>query len=612
VAKYKEIKYGTAFPNSNLTDFPKLISIVADTDIAAELASGGGIELYAADGTTPVPFGLYPQTNLASGTILMRVLTDVLTAASTGDTMLRLRYGAALTTVEDKSAVVANGYVLFMTLEEDPSGASPPMLDWKTNTKIGIALHSMSSGDLVSGPVGNQLHFLGSGESINIPSLAGLSGVANATIEGWMEKDSNGVHCAFGYGGGVNSRFNILWFSDGHVYCQVENGGIAFPDYALSGHARHHFALSFDGSLTNPVKATAYLNGAFTALAGGVAATTLASNQDFLIGASPGNGFSTGKIDEVKASNVTRSPEWIDYVYKDEATNTDTFSLGWERNETGIDVIQALPVATTSSGLPLESAAFPLAVTTGNTIIVVIGVYPNTEPTVTDNSGGGNIYVKDKEFILSDVTRRAYLFRATNVVGGSNFKITVSLPVYSTFSALEVANLRTIPQDGTGSGNGSTGSTTPTTGSFNTSNARDLLISFAAINDAGTTTFTSTPAGWTEFATAAVGIGLNAQFKIVSSPQTGLNPAWIISPSNIWTSIGFAYEGSIMATPRTQLHPGIFSGQRYDSFTRRPRRPSTGARTQLHPAVFSGKRYGSFAGKPEFVYVSTGNFWLYF
>ena len=149
--QYKEIRYATdGIPPANLTDFSLPLWITTDADIAAELGSGGGIKVTSADGLTDLPFGLYPSTNLAAGTVHGRFLGSPLTAASIGDVIARLYYDAGESTVEDKAGVVANDYVVFMPLEEDPSGSAPQIYDWVSESNLGTTNGGMSSGQLAA------------------------------------------------------------------------------------------------------------------------------------------------------------------------------------------------------------------------------------------------------------------------------------------------------------------------------------------------------------------------------------------------------------------------------------------------------------------------------
>lgn len=328
---YKEIEYGTVFPASNLSNFDKLIRITADADIAAALSGGGGIELYLADGVTAVPFGLYPETDLASGTILMRVLTDLLTAASTGDPFLRLRYGASLTTVEDKSGVVTpSGYVLYMTLEENPGGSSPQMLDWVSNSNIGTT-HGMSSGDSVAAEVGDGLScstskyvsttYAGTPTDftaeINFKTLA-TPLFTNRLID---KTYNNGFWLGAGtlpgdFGGGV--------LESGAPY-GIYVSGLTLGDW--------HQLVSRRSGTTH----TIYADGGAATTSNTVSGSAISGDPLALADASGGSGgfgFSC-VLDEIRVCHMARTNDWLAYAYADMFTNSDTFSLGPQHTEGG-------------------------------------------------------------------------------------------------------------------------------------------------------------------------------------------------------------------------------------------------------------------------------------
>lgn len=331
MAKYKEIKYGTAFPASNLTDFPKLFEISGDTDIAAELAGGGGIELYLADGTTAVPFGLYPSTSLASGNILMRVKMSPLTAATTGDVMLRLRYGSGLTTVEDKSGTVSNNYVLFMPLEEDPSGSAPQMFDWVSGTKVGTSNGSMTSGELITGQVGKALSLSGSGQYIDVPDTVSLRPL-HFHVSTWVKSALNGNYQ--GIIGKLDYNTDGGWGIEKYVSdnfrFQVQGNAVT-SDSAFTDTNWHKVEISYDGSTCRM-----YVDGVLQSQT--ISFSLTQNTLDVVIGRYYSNNnvfYWDGKIDEVVYTSAGRAVDWVSYAYADETTNSDTFSLGAEQTEGG-------------------------------------------------------------------------------------------------------------------------------------------------------------------------------------------------------------------------------------------------------------------------------------
>lgn len=364
MAKYKDILYGTVFPDGNLTGFPKLFKITTDADIAAELSGGGGIELYGPDGTTPVPFGLYPSTDLPNGTILMRVKLDPLTAAMTGDVMARLRYGSGLTTTEDKAGTVSNSYVLFTPMEEDPSGSSPQMFDWVSESFIGTSVGTMTSGDLVAGQVGNNLDFDGTDDAISFGDYSAFDEPAGGTVEIIVKNDvstpvvdtQTGL-ASVGYPGSNRSHYP---YTDGNLYLGLlQNAERPISGYSDSGFdktARHAFAITATSGANNYIL---YRNGSV------VTTATAATNIYFgtpTVGRSDVTYFHDGQQDEFRLSDVVRSPDWLGYTYEDDFNNADTFSLDTEVTEGGggfATTAASLPSGLNSIGVGLTKAMYP-------------------------------------------------------------------------------------------------------------------------------------------------------------------------------------------------------------------------------------------------------------
>lgn len=331
-AKRKEIRYGTVFPGSNLTNFPLLVSVAVDADVAAELAGGGGIAITGADGTTLCAFGLYPTNNLATGKLLLRFKTDLLTAASTGDVIGYLYYDALQTTVEDKPNTVSDSYLVFMPLGEDPSAASPQILNWVTNTKIGTASAGMTDTDVVPAIVGNGLDFDGD-DRVDV-AASPIQGAF--TMEVWVRTVNSEGSALITSLNGADSGQRFLGFSGGSMvpFGQLvddsANTVILTAEISAASGVFCHIAWSaspgpsgtaslyFDGVLkdSDPVPST--LN-------------TQADTHYTIADRSDEGSFAfTGTLNEVHISSVVRSAVRIVYGYNNSRDNSDTVTLGPE------------------------------------------------------------------------------------------------------------------------------------------------------------------------------------------------------------------------------------------------------------------------------------------
>ena len=129
-----------------------------------------------------------------------------------------------------------------------------------------------------------------------------LAGATLATLSFWGHRSATNRRVTCGF---QNSpfRFNIIWFSDGKAYHQVEDGTGNFPNYALTGTGWHHFLMTFDGSLPQSDRMKVYLDGQNKTLSGTIqppAALASAANlESFKIGIdNDTTRFTTGLIDD--------------------------------------------------------------------------------------------------------------------------------------------------------------------------------------------------------------------------------------------------------------------------------------------------------------------------
>lgn len=334
--KRKAIEYGTIFPDSNLTDFPLLITIAADSNIASELSGGGGIAVTAADGDTEIPFGLYPSSDPSSGDITLRLLTDLLTAASTGDVIGYIYYDALQTTTEDKAGTVANGYAVFMPLEEDPSTSAPQMFDWVTETNKGTSSGSMTSGDLVAAVVANGIDFDGVNDEIDV-AVAPVQGAFSWEL--WTKPaDSGGGFLLSALDGGNNGQ-RIFTINSGTMTARgqlVDDGGNVTNLTTSNSTTAGVFSYVVWTAAPSGTAAL-YLNGVLEDTDTVVSTLNTQADTKHTIAnrSDAGSGEFPGIIDELRISSVVRSADWIEYAYNNDLTPEDTTQLGDEETDDG-------------------------------------------------------------------------------------------------------------------------------------------------------------------------------------------------------------------------------------------------------------------------------------
>ncbi len=180
-----------------------------------------------------------------------------------------------------------------------------------------------SGASWTGGPNGWCMSFSGTASNqVNCGSpLAGQT-LANLTIAAWMYRSSTGNFVSFGWGDNSASRNDVLWFSDGNVYWQLEkvSVGTSFPNCALSGTGWHHFVSAFDGSKTGLARQTVYIDGALRTLTAGGNGPPSAYvvSGSFRVGYEQSNTRSSnGKADGVAVWNRTLSQEEVSSLYAD-------------------------------------------------------------------------------------------------------------------------------------------------------------------------------------------------------------------------------------------------------------------------------------------------------
>lgn len=338
---YKEIRYATdGIPGENLTDFPKRFAIVGDSDIAAELTSGGGVKVTNADGTVDLPIEILSAgTNLASGDVEFWTKLTLLTAANVGDVMCRLYYSSGESTTQDPSAVWSNNYAMVLHLEQDPSGSAPQMYDSVSETNVGTSAGSMTSGDLVAGQVGKGLDFDGNNDYLALPTPSVFHPI---TVEAIVNASTlTRSHVVWSQGENTNSWTGqyISVGSDGSVVAvsPVSNDFSAIassPTSAVSAGQFYHLAGVWGSTSDRKVFVNGSLEGSNTTSANPTPIQVQYVGRTFST-ADPFGSALLGIVDELRISSVARSEDWLSYSYIDDFDNADTFTLGDEKGATG-------------------------------------------------------------------------------------------------------------------------------------------------------------------------------------------------------------------------------------------------------------------------------------
>ncbi|MDJ0851268.1 MAG: DUF2341 domain-containing protein, partial [Myxococcota bacterium] len=316
----KAVTIDASLADADLTDFPVLVSLSADADLAAlAQADGDDILFTTADGTKLAHE--IENFDAATGALTVWVKTDV---SSLNDTTLFLYYGnAAASDQQDAANVWDSHFMGVWHLGDTPTGAPGDVRDSTIHANHGTTEGAMDAADSVVARVGRGLDFDETNDLIRVQDSATLDSVADeATFEVWVWFDdaSDGNHQI------IMTSSNRFSATDGYEWASQGSGDHFFYPDAMTPDGNfnlgpnpftdqqwHHLAATLDFA-TKEVEI--YVDGTpMTFTSEGVPGmwTTLTSSDDWLWGGNPDRAsrYFDGMMDEIRVSDVVRSEEWI-------------------------------------------------------------------------------------------------------------------------------------------------------------------------------------------------------------------------------------------------------------------------------------------------------------
>lgn len=334
--RYCAVTIDNAYVGSTLTDFPVLCDInnlpseMFDADGSYPALNGGGDIRFSSDsaGATQLPcevVSFVTNNNPALGSA--QIYVKVPTVSSSADTTIYVWYNkagesqpAASDTYGSENVWDSN-YAAVYHMEQDPSGSAPQVLDSTANDRHGTSAGSMTSGDLVTGKVGNGLDFDGSNDYIQCP--VPISSSATTQTMEFTNNRTSGGRIDIGTGDADTRRFAIA-ADNTTTYLVVENGSTNYPNAASASHSvYHHHCVVFDGGLSSTSRVKWYLDGSSQSLTPGGSgnpASLYGGTSYYFIGRNGNDGFgpydyASGIIDEFRVSSIARSADWISATY---------------------------------------------------------------------------------------------------------------------------------------------------------------------------------------------------------------------------------------------------------------------------------------------------------
>ena len=345
-------KYAITIPaasaSENLTNFPVLVSgtysWLATTANGGRLqnASGYDVDFFSDSGLTTQLSWQRVSHNLTTGAVQLYVKV---TLSSTVDTVIYVGVGDTGVSADQSDGAAAwdSNFKGVWHMEEDPStvGATDSTASGYTLTSAG----SMTSGDSVSGKIGNAVDLDGSNDYLYVTKANGASlNITGAlTISAWAAR-FNGAPVAnegvatiwWNYTGYTNKRQYMLGLNgsqqvQGYISNDGTNNKAANGTADIVDGSWKHLALVYVPSTS----LTLYVDGVQVAQnTTSIPASLYSSTGMFAVGAQmdPANGSYVfyGQIDEVRVSNTNRSAAWVAAEYSNMNAPGSFYSVGTE------------------------------------------------------------------------------------------------------------------------------------------------------------------------------------------------------------------------------------------------------------------------------------------
>jgi hypothetical protein len=304
-----------------LTDFPVYLNLVdlPDEFFQNVKSDGGDIRITEVDGVTEVPFELVSiDTSLYTGELHFKA--DL---ASTTDTEFFIYYGNssasgyAVTATYGARNVWTNGYSLRYQMGNNPAGSSPQFRDSTSNSNHAVARAGMTSGDVVSGKIGNAIDLDGNDGGVFQTALA-YAGEFTASM--WWYSSSTGF--AIAGPAGANEKFGPWSSPAGKIFARVISSSDTAVNYP--SHNNWNYVVLTRNSSN---RVDLHINGTTTRIFGDAAQSGTSDWENF--GGESSQGF-VGRIDELRFSNIKRSNGWMSTEFNNQSNPTGFYDVSAE------------------------------------------------------------------------------------------------------------------------------------------------------------------------------------------------------------------------------------------------------------------------------------------
>ncbi|MCK5413091.1 MAG: DUF2341 domain-containing protein, partial [Candidatus Pacebacteria bacterium] len=333
--------------SSDLSNFPVLINLLTDTNLATNAQVDGDDILFTTSATSWSTANqndklAHEIENYTSATGELQAWVKLPTLDYNDDTTIYMYYGnATIASQQNPTVVWDSNHKMVQHLSEDPSTGAPQSIDSTQYSNDGTSAGSMTSGDQVAGQIDGSLDFDGTDDYVNAGNDASLDITGNISVSGWVYIN--------------NIDTEDVAFVSNIKYDSGFLGGFYLGEWYTSSTRRFIFqigkstedtfvqAIDSTRNVSNYYNQWLYLTGVYNGTnvllyLNGVQIKSSAYNglnssnvNDLVIGKhSYSSNYLNGTIDEVRVSNTARSADWIATEYNNQSQPTEFYFIGIE------------------------------------------------------------------------------------------------------------------------------------------------------------------------------------------------------------------------------------------------------------------------------------------
>lgn len=336
----KEISIDHTKVNGNLSNYPVLINSI-DQDLRDKAQEDGDDILFMdAEGVATKLYHEIDSFNGATG--MLTAWVKVPMVSSTEDTVLYMYYGNSASTVQQfPEKAWDSHFQAVWHLNNNPAGG---VLDSTAHDNDLTAYGSMSSSDLIEGPVGKCLQFDGFDDYLLAPDSSSLK-PTEVTLLCWLNIDTGytndegrefilGKRCVDSWGNQDAVTYGMQFYNNEMgTKAEKDSNSQTFAKYNATLGTWYYSAMTFDGS-TNQIRY--YQDGILRDSLSHGQSLRYATPWEFIMGAGhihEGSGLNYWvdcSIDEVWIADTDLTAGWISTVFENQNNPTNFLSFGPE------------------------------------------------------------------------------------------------------------------------------------------------------------------------------------------------------------------------------------------------------------------------------------------